>query len=101
MGELFKVGDRVRIAETYHWAKGTLGTIDIPPSFVRQLAQDSEGWVNARRIVSSLHGPLTFYWVEFDTPQDDADGDGPYQGAEIDSRYLSLVTEDPTNTLGR
>ncbi|HEY8223627.1 MAG TPA: hypothetical protein VIG25_00025 [Pyrinomonadaceae bacterium] len=35
-------------------------------------------------------GPLRFYWVEFDEPQRDAEGDGPYFGAEIDSTFLSL-----------
>jgi hypothetical protein len=31
---------------------------------------------------------LTFYWVNFDEPQRDADGDGPYAGGEIDEDYL-------------
>jgi hypothetical protein len=29
-----------------------------------------------------------FYYVEFDVPQMDADGDGPYRRAEIDGRFL-------------
>ena len=34
-----------------------------------------------------------FYWVKFDEPQLDADGDGPYHEAEIDSDYLNLLDE--------
>ena len=48
----------------------------------------ADGWHGVWRHVNSLKGLLTFYWVVFDQPQIDADGDGPYGGAEIDSAYL-------------
>jgi hypothetical protein len=38
-----------------------------------------------------VHGVGLFYWVTFDSPQVDADGDGPFNCAEIDSRFLILL----------
>lgn len=69
-------GDRVQIRTEYHWAQGATGTI------VDHLEP---------RIVESLRGPLLCYWVEFDEPQHDADGDGPYVEAEIEANALSLL----------
>ncbi len=53
----------------------------------------SDGWRGNIREVESLRGILSFYWVKFDEPQLDADGDGPYHEAEIDSDYLNLLDE--------
>ncbi|MGW0753312.1 ferrous iron transport protein A [Streptomyces sp. NPDC002587] len=36
----------------------------------------------------ALSGEL-LYWVSFDTPQYDGDGDGPYRKAQIWGRYLT------------
>lgn len=36
-------------------------------------------------------GPKLFYWVDFDAPQIDADGDGPYAGGEIIETALTLA----------
>jgi hypothetical protein len=38
-----------------------------------------------------LKGLVPFYWIEFDVPQHDADGDGPYQAGEIEVTYLSAI----------
>lgn len=35
-------------------------------------------------------GMLTTYWVEFDEPQLDTDGDGPYSKSQVLGRYLRL-----------
>ena len=83
----FVIGDRVQISEQYHWAQGVTGRIAKPPQAVTMMV---EGWHGVWRIVEAVKGPLRFYWVEFDEPQRDADGDGPYFGAEIDSAFLSL-----------
>ena len=53
----------------------------------------SDGWQDNIRLVKSLRGILSFYWIKFDEPQIDVDGDGPYQEAEIDSAYLNLLDE--------
>jgi hypothetical protein len=34
---------------------------------------------------------LTTYWIEFDTPQLDADGDGPYAGSQVLDRYIEAA----------
>jgi hypothetical protein len=31
------------------------------------------------------------YWVDFDEPQRDADGDGPYRKAQIWDRYIEAL----------
>ena len=86
--EHFLVGDRVRISDSYHWAKNTLGTVKKP-----EANEWLEGYEKGcSREVESLRGMLTFYWVEFDEPQTDADGDGPYSEAEIESEFLVHLT---------
>lgn len=44
--------------------------------------------------VQSLSGEL-LYWVTFDTPQFDSDGDGPYRKAQIWGRYLRAESDFP------
>jgi len=91
MSKRFHIGDRVQISRTHYYAKGALGTVQQPPSYIRQFVEGPEGWQGEYRVVQALHGPLTFYWIEFDTPQVDEEGDGPYEAGEIDSRYLHPV----------
>jgi hypothetical protein len=55
-----------------------------------ELATD-EDEAKCHRVVPGVKGPLEFYWVVFDEPQFDADGDGPYGSAEIQAEYLHLV----------
>jgi len=88
---MFAPGDRVLISNEFYWAKGALGTIAQPPSEVTAI---SGPWDNGltRKEVSAL-GEATVYWVWFDEPQFDADGDGPYRGGSIHASALKLVTE--------
>jgi hypothetical protein len=37
----------------------------------------------------------TVYWVWFDEPQFDADGDGPYSGGQVWESALILLTDRP------
>jgi hypothetical protein len=68
-----------------------LGTVKKPVS-----NQWLEGYEKGcSREVKSLRGMVTFYWIEFDEPQIDADGDGPYSEAEIESEFLVYQTNDP------
>ena len=71
-----KPGDRVRVAPTYHWAQGVSGTIEDLPTLGDE--------------------PFETRWVEFDEPQYDADGDGPYSKAAIDVRELVLIESRST-----
>jgi hypothetical protein len=85
----YVAGSRVIISSAYHWAKGAVGTINQPPAKVREIAGD---WKDLRRTVQGVKGPMTFYWVNFDVPQLDADGDGPFVGGEIDSAYFQTAS---------
>ena len=72
----------------YHWAQGALGTIGMPPKFAQELVEDYAHWDGWHRFVQGVYGPVEFYWVDFDQPQMDADGDGPYKGGEIESKMI-------------
>lgn len=64
--------DRVRIpGPEAGWRQPTFGCI-----------------VDGPELVSTLQGEDFYYWIEFDTPQHDLSGDGPYRRAQILSRYL-------------
>jgi hypothetical protein len=89
----FKLGDRVRVSEEYHWAQGALGTIAEPPDFAKQLVEDQAPWGGLSRIVQGTKGPIEFYWVCFNEPQQDADGDGPYLGGEIESNAIGSAPQ--------
>jgi hypothetical protein len=43
----------------------------------------------------SALGTHTVYWVWFDDPQFDADGDGPYSGGQVWESALNLQAERP------
>ncbi len=90
---LFDVGDRVRISLRYHWAKGTKGTIQVAPEFAQELVADQCPWHGCYRFVKGRKGFIKFYWVEFDEPQIDADGDGPYSAGEIEADMLEPIAE--------
>jgi len=35
---------------------------------------------------------IEFYWVNFDEPQNDLDGDGPYLGGEIEAEMIEPLS---------
>jgi hypothetical protein len=43
--------------------------------------------------VQGREGTLRTYWVEFDEPQLDTDGDGPYYKSQVLEKYLEAVVE--------
>ena len=91
-----QVGDRVRVSERHTWARGAAGTIAIPPYIVERLLdeRDDVPYQGCRRVVSGRCGPIEFYWIEFDGPQLDSDGDGPYAEAEISADMLERIQEE-------
>ncbi len=91
MTTTFFAGQRVRVSVDYFWAKGAVGTISVPPPEVTMLSGPWEGGLT-RQSNSSL-GTNTVYWVWFDEPQCDADGDGPFRGAQIWASALSLCQQ--------
>jgi hypothetical protein len=44
------------------------------------------------RLETSALGVHVVYWVWFDKPQRDADGDGPYKGGSIWENVLTLIS---------
>jgi hypothetical protein len=83
----FSYGDRVRVLESFYWAQGERGTITEAPPFVKELAGD---WHDLHR-EAEHEGGAPSYWVCFDNPRFDADGDGPYESAEISGEFLALL----------
>jgi hypothetical protein len=64
------VGVRVRVSDRYFWDD------------------------DLTRQESSALGVNTVYWVWFDEPQYDADGDGPYRGGSIWESALTILKGD-------
>jgi hypothetical protein len=89
----FSIGDRVRVSDDFFWAKAATGTVSAPPDAVTSLSGEWDGGLTRQE--SSALGTHTVYWVLFDEPQFDADGDGPYRGGQIWESALSLVTDRP------
>ena len=78
----FVEGDRVVVSGDFFWATGATGTVARAPSEVTSLSGPWDNGGLTRQEVSAL-GENTVYWVWFDEPQVDADGDGPYRGGSI------------------
>ena len=89
----FSIGDRVRVSDDFFWAKAATGTISAPPDAVTSLSGAWDGGLTRQEF--SVLGTHTVYWVLFDEPQFDADGDGPYLGGRIWESALSLLTDRP------
>jgi hypothetical protein len=91
MATRFSLGDRVMVSPDFFWAKYATGTISTPPPEVTALSGPwHEGLT--RQEVSAL-GTNTVYWVWFDEPQLDADGDGPYRGGTVWETALKPLTK--------
>jgi len=89
MAAKFQAGDRIVVSPDYHWAKNVTGTIGAPPASVVALSGPWQN--NLTRNVKARLGMKVFYWVWFDEPQVDTEGDGPYSGGEIAEDVLTLV----------
>jgi hypothetical protein len=80
MAKSFSDGDRVIVSPDFFWARGATGTVRKP---LAEVIQIGGAWKGLTRIEHSALGENTVYWVEFDAPQLDADGDGPYRAGCI------------------
>lgn len=86
----FKMGDRVQVRGHWNWPCDCTGVVCLPPEFGRELVADEAPWSGVSRTVKGRKGPIEFIWVNFDEPQKDGDGDGPYWGGEVEAEYLAL-----------
>lgn len=77
----FSAGDRIRVADDFFWAGGATGTIANPPKEITAISGPWEN--NLTRQEESALGTNIVYWIWFDEPQMDADGEGPYRGGTI------------------
>jgi hypothetical protein len=91
MSTKFSAGDRVIVSRDFYWAKGATGTISPPPDEVTTISGPWEGGLT--RTEHSALGEATVYWVQFDEPQLDADGDGPYRAGCIHENALSPISK--------
>ena len=82
---MFVVTQKVKISSEFSWAKSEFGVISYPPESFKIFGYDRVGYI---RTVPGVKGPIRLYYVKFEKPQIDADGDGPYRGAEIPEKYL-------------
>ena len=85
----FAENDRVLISEDFFWAKGVIGTISAPPPAVVAISGRWEADLTMQEV--SALGENTVYWIYFDEPQFDADGDGPYRGGCIWESALTRI----------
>lgn len=69
-----RVGDRVRVSADAGWRQDAFGVVQYE-----------------RGLIRTRQGIDQFYFVRFDTPQDDLSEDGPYLGGEILSRHLTKL----------
>jgi hypothetical protein len=86
----FSAGDRIQVSIDFFWAKGATGVISAPPVEVTGISGPWDGGLTQQEV--SALGTNTVYWVWFDEPQHDADGDGPYRGGSIWESALTLLS---------
>jgi hypothetical protein len=87
----FKIGDKVYIRSHSNWPNDCIGIIANPPDFVVQMVKNQNPWDGIHRFVQGRKGLIEFFWVDFTEPQKDGDGDGPYNGGEVEGKYIALI----------
>ena len=84
----FEVGERVQIRRDPKHGPGPWPAEPTGVVMRHPLSGDGASW----RPVETTTGARRFYWIAFDVPQMDTEGDGPYETAEVLDRYLERVT---------
>lgn len=86
----FKSGDKIIVEGDWNFPKTFSGTISEPPDTAVILAENSQPWSGIQRFIKGRKNLLKYYWVKFDKPQYDSDGDGPYYEGEVEDTYIKL-----------
>ena len=86
----FESGDKVIIEGDWNFPITCSGTISVPPDSAIRLVEDSEPWNGIYRLIKGRNNLLKYYWVKFDNPQFDSDGDGPYYEGEVEEIYIRI-----------
>jgi hypothetical protein len=86
------LGDRVRLrGDALAWGDlRAVGTIALPPEEVRVAVP---AWRALARKLATPRGLVRTYWVSFDEPQRDSDGDGPFIAGEVAERSFEPVLD--------
>lgn len=84
--ERAQVGTRVRICRDPDFGPGPWP--DQPTGTVIASPQG-----NASEPVETTSGVQRTFWVAFDEPQFDVEGDGPYPSAQVLDRYLEILAD--------
>jgi hypothetical protein len=84
-GPAFRIGDRVMVRrDSRHgpgpWPAEPTGIIARHPD-----SGEGEAWVWTK----TTSGPGRVYWIVFDSPQFDVEGDGPYSMSEVLDKYVA------------
>ena len=92
MQRRFSAGDRVTVAGDFFWAKGATGTVSAPPDAVTTISGPWDEGLTRGEV--SVLGTHIVYWVWFDDPQHDADGDGPVsRRSDLGARPYLIVSK--------
>lgn len=83
-----EAGDRVRVLAHWNWPFDCTGRVEEPPKSAPLVGEGGGTWQGCRRVVQGRKGPIESFWVTFDEPQRDGDGDGPYRAGEVESEFL-------------
>lgn len=87
-GAVFRTGDRVRVRRDSQHGPGPrpaepAGVVARHPG-----SHEGEPWV----LTETMSGQRRTYWVVFDDPQFDVDGDGPHVESEVLDKYLVRIS---------
>ncbi|MEW8508153.1 MAG: hypothetical protein AB2598_15760 [Candidatus Thiodiazotropha sp.] len=86
-----KIGDRVFIEGHWNFPNTCTGTVSKPPKSANKHMPGQGLKAGAKRVVKGKKGRIVFYWIKFDNPQLDSDGDGPYSAGEIEAEFIKLI----------
>ncbi len=87
----FNIGDKVYVKGNWNFPNDCKGTISYPPEDAVQLVEDQNPWEGIHRFVQGRKARIEFFWVKFDEPQMDGDGDGPYLEGEVEAECIYIV----------